>query len=100
MYVKRLSKSATAEKINVEELQIEEGLRGEDLWNLIRFMMDTLRQKGATNFPDNIRATNEFFSPRNHAGYFRQSLSKIERTGHIYGFFPIRRIKLKRGRFA
>ena len=64
------------------------GLKGNDLWNLLRFMMDTLRQKGATNFPENIRATNDFFAPRNHAGFFRTSLSKIERTGHIYGFFP------------
>ena len=64
------------------------GLKGDDLWNVLRYMMDTLRQKGATNYPDNIRATNDFFSPRNHAGYFRQSLSRIERSGHIYGFFP------------
>lgn len=64
------------------------GLKGDDLWNVIRYMMDTLRQKGATNYPENIRATNDFFAPRNHAGYFRQSLSKIDRSGHIYGFSP------------
>lgn len=64
------------------------GLKGNDLWNVIRYMLDTLRQKGATNFPDSIRATNDFFAPRNHAGYFRQSVSKVDKTGHIYGFIP------------
>ena len=64
------------------------GLKGQDLWNVIRYMMDTLRQKGATNYPECIRATNDFFAPRNHAGYFRKSLSKIEKGSHIYGFTP------------
>ncbi len=64
------------------------GLSGDDLWNLIRFMMDTLRQKGANNFPENIRATNDFFAPRNHAGYFRQAVTKLDRGSHIYGFIP------------
>lgn len=75
-------------KLNLSPTTEIAGLRGADLWNLLRYMMDTLRQKGATNFPENIRATNDFFAPRNHAGFFRKSLSKVERTGHIYGFFP------------
>ncbi len=64
------------------------GLQGEDLWNLIRFMMDTLRQKGANSYPEMIRATDDFFAPRNHAGYFRQTGTSNERDGHIYGFIP------------
>ena len=64
------------------------GLRGRDLWNLLRFIMDTLRQKGATNFPENIRATNDFFAPRNHSGYFRQAGTSLDRGSHVYGFIP------------
>ena len=64
------------------------GLKGKDLWNLVRFMMDTLRQKGAVTYPEGIRATDDFFAPRNHAGYFRETGSKNERTGYTYGFIP------------
>ena len=64
------------------------GLKGQDLWNLIRFMMDTLRQKGANNYPENIRATNDFFAPRNHAGYFRQAVTNTDRGSYVYGFNP------------
>ena len=64
------------------------GLNGYELWNLLRFMMDTLRQKKATSFPGNIRATNDFFSPSNRIGYFRQTVSSSERDGDIYGFIP------------
>lgn len=64
------------------------GLKGDDLWKLIRFLMDTLREKGATNFPEPVRATNEFLIPKNHVGYFRREGTKIERQGHIYGFIP------------
>ena len=64
------------------------GLSGRDLWNLLRFIMDTLRQKGATNFPENIRATNDFFAPRNHSGYFRQTGTSLDRGSHVYGFIP------------
>lgn len=64
------------------------GLNGIDLWNLLRYMMDTLRQKGAISYPEGIRATDDFFAPRNHAGYFRHQGSKIERGGYIYGFLP------------
>lgn len=64
------------------------GLKGEDLWNLLRYMMDTLRQKGAITYPENIRATDDFFAPRNHIGYFRQQGSKVERGGYTYGFIP------------
>lgn len=64
------------------------GLKGVELWNLLRFMMDTLRQKCATNFPESIRATDDFFAPRNHTGYFRMSGSSSDRYGYTYGFIP------------
>ncbi|MCR5021171.1 Zn-binding domain-containing protein [Ruminococcus sp.] len=64
------------------------GLKGNDLWSLLRYMMDTLRQKGATNFPENIRATNDFFAPRNHACFFRQSTTNTESGSYVYGFIP------------
>lgn len=74
------------QKLN-ESVEIS-GLKGEDLWNLLTFMMDTLRQKGANNYPECIRATNDFFAPKNHAGYFRQAVTTSEREGHFYGFIP------------
>lgn len=64
------------------------GVSGTELWNLLRFMMDTLRQKGAITYPEYIRATDEFFAPRNHVGYFRGQGSKVERSGYTYGFIP------------
>lgn len=64
------------------------GLKGSELWNVLRFMLDTLRQKGANSFPDNIRATNDFFAPRNHAGFFRQAVTTNERGTYVYGFVP------------
>ncbi len=64
------------------------GLKGEDLWNVLRYMMDTLRQKGTVTYPEGIRATDDFFAPRNHVRYFRQQESKVERGGYTYGFIP------------
>lgn len=64
------------------------GLHGDEIWNLLRFMMDTLRQKGVNNYPDNIRATNDFFAPRNHIGFFRQAVTSTERGEYIFGFVP------------
>lgn len=72
------------------------GLKGNDLWNLLRYMMDTLRQKGAVSYPEEIRPTDDFFAPRNHAGYFRQQGSKVERGAYIYGFIPQEKIPNKR----
>lgn len=80
-------------RIEPEELKINPGsvvagVSGVELWNLLRFMMDTLRQKGAITYPEYIRATDEFFAPRNHRGYFRGQGTKIERGGYTYGFIP------------
>lgn len=64
------------------------GLKGQDVWTLLRFMMDTLRQKGAFTYPDSVKATDDFFSPRNHYGYFRKEGSKSARGNYIFGFVP------------
>ena len=72
------------------------GLEGEDLWNVLRYMMDTLRQKGAVSYPEGVRATDDFFAPRNHAGYFRKQGSKVERSGYTYGFVPEEKTQNKR----
>ena len=69
---------------------------GEKLWNLLRYMMDTLRQKGAVSFPELVRPTDDFFAPRNHAGYFRESGSKAVQDGYVYGFIPAAGAKNKR----
>ena len=74
------------QKLN-ESVEIA-GLSGADLWNLLRFMMDTLRQKGANTFPESVRATNDFFAPRNYAGYFRKLDTSKGKDGYIYGFIP------------
>ena len=72
------------------------GLQDSDLWNVLRYMMDTLRQKGAVTYPEGIRATDDFFAPRNHVGYFRRQGSKIERGGYTYGFIPEDKTQNKR----
>lgn len=56
----------------------------------------TLRQKGTVRFPQQIDQEDEFFSPRNHSGYFRESGSKIIKKGsgnlsksaYVYSFMP------------
>jgi len=64
------------------------GLKGQDVWKLLRFMMDTLRQKGAFIYPEAIKASDDFFAPKNHYGYFRKEGSKADRGNYIYGFIP------------
>ncbi|SEL27619.1 Helicase conserved C-terminal domain-containing protein [Ruminococcus sp. YRD2003] len=80
--------SIEPEPITFKPNIVKAGLSGNDLWNLIRFMMDTLRQKGASSYPDTLRATNDFFAPRNHSGCFRESHSLITSDAYIYGFIP------------
>lgn len=61
-------------------------LRGNEIWSLLRYMMDTLREKGTVSYPDCIRAGDEFFEPRNHESYFREQGSDQGR--HVFGFIP------------
>lgn len=46
---------------------------GINIWNVYRFVFDTLRQKGAIIFPEVVSPEDDFFSPRNHAGFFRST---------------------------
>lgn len=64
------------------------GLQGKEIWNALCYMMDTLRKKGVFTYPDSIRATDEFFAPRNHYGHFREQGSSTEKDGYVYGFIP------------
>ncbi len=76
------------EHMSIKDTAELAGLKGDDVWNLLRFMMDTLRQKGAISYPEGIYATNDFFAPRNHKGYFRQSVTNTEYGEYVYGFIP------------
>ncbi|MBR3342475.1 MAG: DEAD/DEAH box helicase [Clostridiales bacterium] len=76
------------EYMNIQDSAELAGLKGKEVWNLLRFLMDTLRQKGAISYPEGVYATNDFFAPRNHKGYFRQSVTNIERGEYVYGFIP------------
>lgn len=70
---------------------------GKNIWNLYRFVFDTLRQKGAITFPEIVSPEDDFFSPRNHAGFFRNTGNeKIHRKGYVYGFMPSSGHKNKR----
>lgn len=62
---------------------------GDNIWNVYRFIFDTLRQKGTITFPAIINPEDDFFSPRNHAGYFRDTGNeKLYKKGYVYGFMP------------
>ena len=76
------------EHMNIRDNAELAGLKGNEVWNLLRFLMDTLRQKGAVSFPEGIRATDDFFDPRNHKCYFRQAVTKTEHGEYVYGFMP------------
>ena len=76
------------ENMNIKDNAELAGLKGKEVWNLLRFLMDTLRQKGAISYPDGIYATDDFFAPRNHKGYFRQSVTNTEYGEYVYGFIP------------
>ena len=70
---------------------------GKNIWNVYRFVFDTLRQKGTVLFPSEVNPEDEFFSPRNHAGFFRNTGSeKIYQKGYVYGFMPSKGSRNKR----
>ena len=76
------------EEVLIKESTSMAGVSGRNVWLVLRFMMDTLRQKGVFTYPEGIRASDDFFSPRNHYGYFRKAESKACSGGYIYGFVP------------
>ncbi|HHW17876.1 MAG TPA: DEAD/DEAH box helicase [Firmicutes bacterium] len=47
-------------------------LTEEEIWGLIRVLLDTLRANGAVLFPDEVSPTDEAFAPRNWACFVRQ----------------------------
>ncbi len=72
------------------------GLKGQEFWKLLRFMMDTLRQKGAFSYPESIHASDDFFAPKNHYGYFRKEGSSSSYSKYIFGFVPEEKSQNKR----
>lgn len=75
---------------------------GDNIWNIYRFLFDTLRQKGTVIVPNEISLEDEFFSPRNREGYFRNSESdtiyngRTKQRTYIFGFMPSEGHKNKR----
>lgn len=70
---------------------------GKNIWKVYRFVLDTLRQKGTVTFPQEISPEDDFFSPRNHSGYFRESGNEtLYSKGYVYGFMPSEGHKNKR----
>lgn len=86
------------EKINFPESASRYGVEsGNNIWKVYRFIFDTLRQKGAMTFPEMISPEDDFFSPRNHAGFFRNMENNIlYKKGYVYGFMPSEGHKNKR----
>ncbi len=86
------------EKINFPDGVSRYGVEGgNNIWNVYRFVFDTLRQKGTITFPEVISPEDDFFSPRNHAGFFRSTENdRLNRKGYIYGFVPSEGHKNKR----
>ena len=76
------------EYMNVQKNAELAGLKGKEVWDLLRFLMDTLRQKGAISYPEGIYATDDFFEPRNHKCYFRQAVTNTENGEYVFGFMP------------
>lgn len=72
------------------------GLSKDDMWNLLRFYMDTLRTACAINFPDTLSYEDDFFAPRNREVGFRL----IGGTSVIKAFLPAEGRKNKRTEFA
>ena len=90
-------------QIMPEKIQFQDGVSrygvegGENIWNVYRFVFDTLRQKGTITFPEMVSPEDDFFSPRNHAGFFRNTGNeRIHKKGYVYGFMPSEGHKNKR----
>ncbi|MGI6450045.1 MAG: DEAD/DEAH box helicase [Desulfitobacteriia bacterium] len=53
-------------------LQAPWHLTPDETWTLYQVLLDTLRQKGAIVFPDEVSPKDEFFQPRNREYYIRE----------------------------
>lgn len=59
----------------------------EEIWILIRILVDSFRKNGAILFPDEISPTDEFFSPANREYFFKLNDSK---AGKILSWLPVK----------
>ena len=66
------------------------GLGEEEVWTLFQVLLHGFRGKGALLFPEIVSPDDEFFEPRNHECYFRQSGSNPRK--HIFAWSPTRRV--------
>jgi len=62
-------------------------MTSEEIWILIRVLLDSLRKNAAILFPDEVSPTDEFFSPANREYFFKLSDSK---KGKIYSWLPVK----------
>lgn len=81
-----------------ERMPMKKGLlhlNGEETWNLLRFVMDTLKNSGVVQYPENLPYTDEFFLPRNFEIGFRM----LGGRSNIKGFLPSKDRKNKRSAY-
>lgn len=71
-------------------------LEPSEVWNLLRAMMDTLRIAGASVYPDQVNAKDEFFAPSNREVYFRREKRDRSAGREILSFLPDEGRKNKR----
>ena len=74
-------------------------LSGSESWNLLRYIMDTLRQKGACSYPDKISVFDDFFAPRNRVYSFRKEVSCTTPSESILAVCPAEGCTNKRAAF-
>ena len=75
------------------------GLSPEETWNIFRFLMDTLRENGASTYPESVNPQDEFFSPYNREVYFRRETRASVFGKQILSFLPAKGRKNRRSVF-
>lgn len=75
-------------------------LNKEEVWNVLRYFMDTVRFAGATKYPDSINPKDEIFIPRNREVYFRKEKRGSSGGKEIISFIPAKHRKNKRFNFV
>ncbi len=71
-------------------------LTSDETWDVLRYMMDTLRTAGACIFPDQVNVRDEFFFPRNRDVFFRKEKRAHSAGKEILSFIPEGNRKNKR----
>lgn len=74
-------------------------MTGPESWGLMRYIMDTLRQKGACSFPEKISPNDDFFAPRNRIYSFRKEGAQTTTAEAILAFCPAEGCINKRAAF-